>query len=226
MLISHVSKFIYLKTRKTAGTSVEIYFEPYCVDPKNYNGEQHEREEEVSSWGVVGARRKQSGEWFNHMSAQQVLERVGPEIWDAYYKFCVIRNPFDKTVSYFWHDLEPGSREALRRAEFSAVRGAFEAWTRLGRFPLDAFLYTLKGAPAVDDFIRYERLHEDLRRVCGKLALPWQPERLGRYKSELRRRGESFEEYYTPAAAARVAEAFAWELDYFRYQAPLPRNSM
>ena len=48
MLISHICRFIYLKTRKTAGTSVEIYFEPFCVDPKSYGGERHNTEPEVS----------------------------------------------------------------------------------------------------------------------------------------------------------------------------------
>ena len=30
MLISHPKRFIYTKTVKTAGTSVEVYFEPWC----------------------------------------------------------------------------------------------------------------------------------------------------------------------------------------------------
>jgi len=31
MLVSHRKKFIYTKTAKTAGTSVESYFEPFCL---------------------------------------------------------------------------------------------------------------------------------------------------------------------------------------------------
>jgi hypothetical protein len=226
MLISHSAKFIYLKTLKTASTSVEIYFEPYCVDPKNYSGDRHERAEEVSSWGVVGARRAKSATWFNHMSARQVLDRVGSEVWECYYKFCTIRNPFDKAVSYFWHDLDSPARDALSHADFSVVREAFTKWTALRRLPIDAFIYTLDGCPAVDEFIRYERLEDDLRRVCTALNLPWQPERLGRYKNESRKRPERFEDYYTPAAAERVARAFAWELDLFQYPALLARNSL
>jgi hypothetical protein len=50
MLISHVCRFIFLKTLKTAGTSVEIYLEPYCVDPKSYSGEIHHRNRSGVSW--------------------------------------------------------------------------------------------------------------------------------------------------------------------------------
>jgi hypothetical protein len=87
----------------------------------------------------------------------------------------------------------------------------------LGGFPLDRWIYTIEDAVAVDSFVRYERLHSDLAEVCRRLEIPWQPQRLGRYKNEYRTRREHFLEYYCPEAAARVRAAFAWELDYFGY---------
>ena len=38
MLVSHSKKFIFLKTMKTAGASVEIYLERYCVPLDAYGG--------------------------------------------------------------------------------------------------------------------------------------------------------------------------------------------
>jgi hypothetical protein len=217
MLISHTRKFIYLKTRKTAGTSVEIYFEPFCIDPKLYAGEQHSRAPQVSEWGVVGSRGFAAEPWYNHMPAARILELTGEDIWNSYLKFCVIRNPFDKVVSWFWHAIGDEIGGGLAGADFAAVRSAFEEWTAIGNFPEDRFIYSMDGAPAVDLFIRYEHLADDLRNLCARLAVAWQPERLGRYKSEYRKRPERFEEYYTRDAARRVREAFAWEVDYFGY---------
>ena len=173
VLISHICRFIYLKTRKTAGTSVEIYFEPYCVGPRNYAGEQHERKEEVSDCGVVGARRQvsPSDRWYNHMPAHEVRSLLGSEKWDSYFKFCVVRNPYDKVVSYFWHDLDRVSREKHCSADFASVRRAFTDWTKLDRFPVDTQIYVLQGDPVVDDFIRYERLSEDMERICSHLKV-------------------------------------------------------
>lgn len=216
MLISHLCKFIYLKTRKTAGTSVEIYFEPFCVDPKSRGGDEHNRAAEVSDWGIVGSR-GQHGDWYNHMSADEIRELIGEETWRQYFKFCVVRNPFDKVVSYFWFDVAAPIREALSRSDFSNIRKAFQAWTALQRFPVDQFIYTINGEVAVDRFLRFERLEHDMEEVCGRLSVPWQPDRLGRFKSEFRLRNEHFLEYYEPVTAARVREAFAWELDYFGY---------
>jgi len=35
MLVSHKNKFIYIKNRKVAGSSVEAMFQEYCLPPKN-----------------------------------------------------------------------------------------------------------------------------------------------------------------------------------------------
>jgi hypothetical protein len=120
-------------------------------------------------------------------------------------------------VSYFWFDVAASIRETLSRSDFSNVRKTFQAWTALGRFPVDQFIYTINGEVAVDRFMRFERLERDMEEVCGRLRVPWQLDRLGRFKSEFRMRNEHFLEYYGPVTAARVREAFAWELDYFGY---------
>lgn len=219
MLISHPCKFIYLKTRKTGGTSVEIYFEPYCVDPKNRAGDVHNRDAEISEWGVVGSRGSPSRPWYNHMPASEVRELVGEVVWRQYLKFCVVRHPFDKVVSYFWFDVAAPIREALRGAAFSDVRQMFQHWTALGRFPMDQEVYTIGNEVAVDRILRFERLEQDMGELCGRLSVPWQPGRIGRFKSEYRMRREPFFEYYGPAAAARVREAFAWEMSFFGYSA-------
>ena len=52
MLISHRHRFIYTKTIKTAVTSVEAYFEPYCMAEGAWQ-ESHSRAEHVSPEGIV-----------------------------------------------------------------------------------------------------------------------------------------------------------------------------
>ena len=55
MLVSHRYKFIFTKTVKTAGTSIESYFEKYCM-PEGEWKESHNREEYVSETGIIGYR--------------------------------------------------------------------------------------------------------------------------------------------------------------------------
>lgn len=219
MLVSHPHRFIYFKTRKTAGTSVEIYFEPYCWDPGKPFVEMHQRDEEVTEWGIIGSRGLpiHTRTWYNHLPASGIRAMLGEEIFDQYYKFCVIRDPFDKTVSGFWFWATPEQRLALRSAPFSAVRQAFEEWVVAQPLPVDRIIYTIDGAPVADRYIRHDRLAADMEAVCNDLGVPWEPARLKRFKANTRLRNEPFAEYYTRRAADRVAEVFAWELEYFGF---------
>src|SRR5262245_55855185 len=80
MLISHARRFIYLKTLKTAGTSIEVYFERECVE--TYLGPRHETPEIITPQGIVGFRGTGAlppgTVWYNHMPASRVREIIGP----------------------------------------------------------------------------------------------------------------------------------------------------
>jgi hypothetical protein len=72
VLVSHRKKFIFLKTSKTAGTSVEAFFERHCVDDTQWECKHH-RDESVSTAGIVGYRgpKQESAIYYNHMSATE-----------------------------------------------------------------------------------------------------------------------------------------------------------
>jgi hypothetical protein len=219
VLVSTSKKFIYLKTIKTAGTSVEVYFERYCVDPSIKHEEVHYRDEIESEWGVIGYRGPNIGcaRWYNHMPAQTVRSLLGNEIWHGYHKFCVERNPYDKVVSQFWFTRDESQRRRLAEADFGVVRREFGDWTACVALPKGQEVYKIDGQVAVNQIVRYENLYSDLRTVCSIIGVPWEPERLPRLKSEYRVRTEPFRAYYDSQSLALVGNAFAWELDYFGY---------
>jgi len=88
MLVSHRKKFIFLKTRKTAGTSVEIYLEPYCLPPVEPFVATHRRQESVTPAGIVGYRgpNNDASQYSNHMTAKALKPLVGDDVWNSYLK--------------------------------------------------------------------------------------------------------------------------------------------
>src|SRR5262249_34095975 len=109
------------------------------------------------------------------------------------------------------------ARKELQDAPFPAVQEAFRAWARDGGFPLDRQVFMIGDEPVADYFIRYESLARDMRQVCRKLKLPWEPARLGRYKTASRVRNEHFAMYYDVQTECAVRQTYDWELRHFGY---------
>lgn len=221
MLVSHQKRFIYLKTLKTAGTSVEIFFEKYCCPIDAYI-ETHATEEIISREGIIGYRGPNPPseyQYYNHMPAADLRSKIGAETWDSYYKFCVIRNPYDKVVSWWWFRLSENERNLLAKATFDDIKRAFKGYVldSESSFPMDRQIYTIDGAVAVDRFIRYEKLHEDLTAVSKSLGIDFQSGELGTYKSGARMRMESFADYYDADSTKIVEARYSWEIETFGY---------
>ncbi len=120
MLISHRKHFIFTKTGKTAGTSVESYFEQYCMPDGEWQESHHGRDQYVSEAGIIGfrgghiAQRKANPIWYNHMPARAIRNKIGQDIWERYFKFTVVRNPFDKLISGFFMYQDQKRKNPLR----------------------------------------------------------------------------------------------------------------
>lgn len=218
MLVSHRKKFVYIKTVKTAGTSVESYFEKYCM-PKGEWEFTHSREQYVSDTGVIGYRGPQakSKEWFNHMRALEIQNRLGKQVWDEYFKFCVIRNPFDKLVSLFFFRLYKG---AIKFEKDDKPVQNFRTWLGTDVPVPDRNMYTISGQICIDYFIRYEDINAGVKHVCEQLGVPFRPERIPVLKAGFRDHSISLCNYYTEELLSKVAEAYAFEIEQFGFNLP------
>ncbi|WP_294227502.1 sulfotransferase family 2 domain-containing protein [uncultured Shimia sp.] len=218
MLVSHTKKFIYIKTVKTAGTSVEVALQDYCLPPDvKLPTENVASDASISNYGIVGARGSdvaQKNEWYNHMPASQIKAQLEPEVWEGYTKICNIRNPWDKTVSWF-HFRNPGVK-SLPEEEIVAAFRAFmnpedDSNLTIG---LDTHIYFINGVPVADEYIRYDTMSADYNRICQKLDLDAPP------IPELKRgpRGKKtvpYQKYYDTELRDRVADIYAKEIDAF-----------
>ena len=219
MLVSHRKRFIYTKTIKTAGTSVESYFEKYCLPAGQWQF-SHAREASVGPDGIIGYRGRGSNNttWYNHMPARQIREQLGDELWESYFKFCVVRNPFDKLLSHFYYILrkEMIDPRLLQADEVASFRN----WLKSGGQIIDRDKYLIDGRVCLDYFIRYENLPEGIREVCEKLQIPFEPDQVPRLKTGMRNQHIPLKDYYDHQCVQIVRDLYAFELDYFAYDFP------
>jgi hypothetical protein len=214
MLVSHRKQFIYTKTAKTASTSVESYFEPWCQAEGVWEF-RHAREETVSPAGIIGYRGDDTGgkTWFNHMAAVDIRRLLGDDTWDSYFKFAVIRDPFDKLLSgYFFSQRPTGTDEEL-------ITG-FREWVKAGGAIIDRHTYTIDGKLCLDYFIRHEALEAGSREICDRLGLEVDLQRLPRLKDGFRQRHIPLAAYYDEEVKRIVSDLYAFELEAFGYNPP------
>ncbi|WP_353570311.1 sulfotransferase family 2 domain-containing protein [Candidatus Albibeggiatoa sp. nov. BB20] len=226
MLVSHTKKFIYTKTRKTAGTSIEVYFEKYCL-LNNESSKTEGRELYMGDTGIVGYRSNKNnykGEkklWGGHASADFIKGKIGMAIWDEYFKFCAIRNPFDKMVSMFYFNAR---KKDIKWDIFDKKQHAtiFKNWLfEIGKDrAVDRDKYIINGQVCIDYFIRYEAIEEGIEHVCQTLDIPFLPDSIPQLKSQFRQSALELSDYYDYSSIEMVRNLFAFELDYFNYSFP------
>lgn len=223
MLVSHSHQFIYTKTVKTAGTSVESYFERFCM-PEGEWSLSHARDEYESDHGIIGFRgstkKPDSCKYWNHMPAIKIRDAIGKRNWKNYHKFCVVRNPYDKVVSWFYF-LQRQKDKLNESFDLDKERQEFEDWLVRGKqLPIDRDKYLIKGKFCLDDVIRFESMAVDIERICDQLGVPWEPSALPFLKKGIRPQQATIEELYSEKSKEIVKEAFSFELKHFNYAFP------
>lgn len=148
-----------------------------------------------------------------HAHAQRVRAAF-PEAWRDYFKFCFVRNPFDRAVSdYLWRTRKTGDEsmsfsaflDRIDRRDFTSrtIPRHYDNWP----------IYTVDDQIAVDFVGRFERLEEDLGHVFSRLGLDRRP--LTRAKS-MQREG-SYRDWYGVHERGQVERLFANEIRQFNY---------
>ncbi len=216
MLVSHQHRFIFLKSVKTAGTSVEIFFERFCLPPDVPSVEY--REEVVTPHGIVGARpRREDSTWWNHMAASQVKAKLGDVVWRQYFRFSCVRNPFDAVVSMFWWTCRSEPNKFDGRP-FADVREAFQQWLSNAALPTNtSILFQTDGSLAVDDVVKYESLVDDVARICERLGVEYLSSQFGAFKTGIRKSSWPSSDYYDVKSARIVSQKFEHYRGHFSY---------
>jgi hypothetical protein len=226
VIISHKNRFIFIKTVKTAGTSIEIGLSKFCGSDDiitkisdedeavrtalGYPGPQNNPNRNSLANAIRGMRgRPLRGDFYNHISAAKVRSLVGDRIWSQYFKFCFERNPWDKTIShYYWKTRSSGPTSLDHFIASSEMR-------RLKRGGID--LYTVGGDVVVDQVFKYENLHDELERVRALIGAP-EPISIPSTKSEFRKDRRHYRDVLNAGQRDAIARVFKAEIDLMGYE--------
>ena len=167
MIVSHKHKFIFFKSRKTAGSSIQVSLAKHCGPEDIITGQYRLGIDDNSHSAGLNMDKF----YTNHPHPQLVQTKkfLGPEVWNNYFKFSFVRNPFDIAVSRYHWNLK-GKDNNLS----TSIEG-FEKWVEQGNLLREdsLSLYTCDNDKIDLDFIGYyETLEDDLDYICQKIGIP------------------------------------------------------
>ena len=242
MIVSHRHRFVFLRPRKVAGTSVEVAMSRHCGDDDIITPMgRHQARWDHDAWADLG--RPRTG-YRRHATVEQVRSRLGDDLWKRYLKFSIVRNPWDLVVSQYhwatrkgaigrttWNTARRFWRDPMRvRSNVQTVlANAAQRVFRPEPVPFDFFATRLlryygdngdqyfdrSGALALDFVIRFENLESDYLGLCERMGLPGTG--LPSLKSKTRAARRPYSTYYSAKTRERVARAYRRHIEEFGY---------
>ncbi|MBF2073842.1 MAG: sulfotransferase family 2 domain-containing protein [Synechococcales cyanobacterium C42_A2020_086] len=209
MLINHRHRFIFIHIYKIAGTSVLNALENQAYP-----------DYVPQAWRPTLTRvlRKYhlspSFPLHIHAKAKDVKKKLRPEIYDNYFKFAFVRNPWDWQVSLYEYARQ---YKGHPQHEFTRAFPGFDEyleWRVTQERTLQKEFVTDEQGNLIVDYIgRFEQLGEDFEKICHLIGLDVSLPQFNKTKNR-----KPYTDYYNERTKNLVYDYFKEDIDYFGYQ--------
>jgi hypothetical protein len=202
-MVLHDQKILFIHIPKTGGTSIEIFFN--CYRNKDC----------VFGWD------RRYKIWRQHATCEEYIKNkyVEPEIFESYFKFAFVRNPWDRVLSeYRWRKISKRYDLSLKQFVISydqikekKYRNKVGLLTHM--LPQYKFIYDTKETLHADFIGKFENLQEDFNKVCEKLGIE---KRILPHSKKTKHK--NYEEYYDNETREIVEEKYRKDIELFGYE--------
>lgn len=197
MIISHKYKFVFLHTRKTAGTSIEKALMPH-LGPAD-----------VCTGSVMDKVPRKNCPPNLKGHASHVRIKAIFDYWDLseYHWWCVERNSYEKAFSDWWFHRIINSRYTTKLFKAFVEKNELSDWPRYysaGRFQAEV--------------IQFDKLHEEWPRLMRSLQLPEID--ITKFRCKVAVNRPPLHYVYTDQIKRMVANQCRNEIEAFGYEFP------
>jgi len=158
---------------------------------------------------------------YNHYTAMELREILGTEEFASMFKFCFVRNPWDKVLSEFRFRIWTCQNELTRDSSFTDwVRSTYvdrdpryHDWPKMFMPQLE-WLTDENGRIAVDFVGRFENMQKDFDKISDAIGMT----RQALPHENKSREDKCYRSYYDMETKAIVEDVFSADIEYFGYR--------
>ena len=209
MILSHQKKFLFIHIYKVAGTSIRRVLDRY--DDRTWNDFPFLTNVKFK----IGSRSKRFSTWaIDHITASQCKDWLSPEVFNQYFKFSFVRNPWDWQVSLYHFMLQDKHHRQHKLISKTKNFEEYLTWRVNKDIELQTdFLYDKSGTLLVDYIGRFETLQSDFNEICRRLNI-----QSTQLPITNRSHHQYYKEYYNDRTRDMVANAFKKDIELLGYE--------
>jgi hypothetical protein len=213
-MISHKHKCIFIHISKCAGSTIEKAFGTDLNDNTENNNHN-----------LFGWNHKHKL-FLQHATPQELFDYdfIKKDVWDSYFKFIIIRNPYDRAMSdYFWMTKDLKVKDSFEN--FLNMTGQFEKMKnkddiseyRADHLKTQKDYFFLNGNKIeYDSVIRFENISDGLDNVSLQLNLP--SDFFSRKENVLKKKYKHYSLFYNQKRKELVENNYSSDIDFLEYQ--------
>lgn len=212
MILSRGRKYLFIHIPKTGGTAMALALERRAMRDDIMLGDTPKaRQRRGRLKGVQAA-----GRLWKHSTLSDLDGLVTPDDVPGLFVFTLVRNPWDRMVSYYhWlrgQGFDHPSVRLAKERDFAAFLAHPQTQASIRANPARAYVTDAAGVERCDAFIRLEHFDRDAAPLVAHLGFPLVLERVNESTRAREWRG-----YYDDATAALVADLCAEDIARFGY---------
>ena len=216
MIISHKYKFIFIKNRKTAGTAIELFLSNFLgindiqrphptYDNLSRNLDKffidYKTDKNCINCKLLNLIKNKKIS--DHIPLTNLYKYINDINITSYYKFCVERHPYEKTISQFLYNKDRMYKNV-----------SFDDYIFSHKLPTDQSKYTINNNIAVDYIIQYDKLVYEISHVLKRINIPY----IGILGKFINKRKYTYEINLTNIHKTIIQDVFKNEINYFKYK--------